>query len=209
MGWTEIYATHFYDNGSVNRKAECDAYFLESLNSGHYKVVKSTMKGSVYYGAITPLKRPVKDAVGNYVYDANGWYTYENVPENELETFGVVILTYVKNSRSFGYKIISETSGPYYYDCPATILNALTPTDNAYAQEWREKCFANISMPKLSKLPIGTQISFNVNGTPVELRKSKPMYQFKTPFWINDANNTYYSKKRIPKDFTIIALPTP
>lgn len=30
----------------------------------------------------------------------------------------------------FGYKDMSETMGPYNYDCPARILDLLTPTDN-------------------------------------------------------------------------------
>ena len=64
MGYTEYFATHFHKSGSINRKAECDAYFLESLNRGHYRVVKSSMKGSIYYGAVTPLKRPIKGSDG-------------------------------------------------------------------------------------------------------------------------------------------------
>ena len=52
MGWTEYQASYFYKNGQINRKAECDAYFEEGLNRGHYKVLKSTLKGSVYYAAV-------------------------------------------------------------------------------------------------------------------------------------------------------------
>lgn len=44
MGWTGYYATH-YKNGKIDRKAECDAYFMEGLNRGNFKVLKSTMKG--------------------------------------------------------------------------------------------------------------------------------------------------------------------
>lgn len=207
MGWTEYSAVHFYDNGSVNRKAECDGYFLESLNRGHYKVVKSIMKGSVYYGAVTPLRRAMKDADGKYLTDANGWYIYEEIPENEREVIGVVVLTYVKDKNQFGYKTMSETSGPCYYDCPKSILDLLTPTDNTYAQEWRRKCYDNLAKPSLSKLPIGTEIKFDYDGKEIILRKSAPRYQFKTPFWMNDANCTYFSKKRIPKDFKIVSMP--
>ena len=56
MGWTSYHATH-YKNGKVNRKAECDAYFTEGLNEGFYRLEKSTMIGSVYYAAVTGLKR--------------------------------------------------------------------------------------------------------------------------------------------------------
>ena len=207
MGWTETSAIHFYKDGSINRKAECDGYFEEGLNAGYYKVVKSTLKGSVYYGAITPLKRVVKDSAGGYMEDADGHYIYEDIPENEQEIIGVVMLTYIRDKYSFGYKIISETSGPCDCNCPKSILNLLTPTDSEWAQEWRDKCYANFSKPSLSKLPIGAEIQFEFNGTEITLRKSAPRYQFKTPFWINDANCTYFQKKRIPKDFIIVSMP--
>lgn len=207
MGWTSYPATHFYENGDINRKAECDAYFLESLNRGHYKVVRSTMRGSVYYGAISPLRRAVKDDDGNCVLDANGWYLYEDIPASEQEIVGVVMLTYVENKNTFGYKLIGETSGPNCRNCPTSILDLLTPTDSEWANEWRKDCYANAKKPKISKLPIGTEIKFTHMGKEIVLRKSAPMYQFKTPFWINDANHTYFSKKRIPVDFVIISKP--
>ena len=207
MGWTESSATYFYKNGSVNRKAECDGYFMDSLNRGHYKIVKSAMRGSVYYGAISALKRVVKDADGNECRDANGWCIYEPIPEDELEVFGVVMLTYVNKKDQFGYKLMSESMGPYYYDCPKSVLMALTPTSDKDAKNWRQKCYDKLSKPSISKLPIGTEIQFEYNGETITLRKSAPRYQFKTPFWMNDANCTYFSKKRIPADFTVIKTP--
>lgn len=204
MGWTEYRATHFNNNGTVNRKAECDAYFLESLNRGHYRVVKSVMVGSVYYGAITPLKRPIKGTDGNPLTDANGWYIYEDIPHDEHEVIGVVMLTYVRSKDRFGYKLISETMGPNRCECPRSVLSKLTPTDSQWANDWRQKCLENISLPKLSSLPIGTEIKFTYNGKDVVLRKSAPRYQFKTSFWINDASGCYFSKKRIPRKFQIV-----
>jgi hypothetical protein len=38
------------------------------------------------------------------------------------------------------YKFMQESLGPYFYDCPESILNLLTPTDSIYAKQWREKC---------------------------------------------------------------------
>lgn len=57
MGWTSYHATHYKKNGTIDRKAECDAYFMDGLNAGHYRVVKSALVGSVYYAAIETLKR--------------------------------------------------------------------------------------------------------------------------------------------------------
>lgn len=56
MGWTSYHATH-YKKGTVDRKAECDAYFMEGLNAGYYRIIKSVLVGSVYYAAVENLKR--------------------------------------------------------------------------------------------------------------------------------------------------------
>ena len=45
MGWTWQKASHYYPNGNIYRKAECDAYFTEGLNEGQYEILKSTMVG--------------------------------------------------------------------------------------------------------------------------------------------------------------------
>jgi hypothetical protein len=45
----------------------------------------------------------------------------------------------------FGYKDMVETMGPYESACPQPILDLLTPTDNAYANEWRARCRAAIA----------------------------------------------------------------
>ena len=42
----------------------------------------------------------------------------------------------------FGYKDMDETMGPCEAECPAAILDLLTPTDNAHATEWRARCRA-------------------------------------------------------------------
>lgn len=38
----------------------------------------------------------------------------------------------------WGYKDMSESMGPYSYDCPLSLLAKLGPTDNATSLEWRE-----------------------------------------------------------------------
>ena len=42
----------------------------------------------------------------------------------------------------FGYKDMAETMGPVESGCPAVILDLLTPTQNAYALDWRARCRA-------------------------------------------------------------------
>ena len=121
MGWTGYYATH-YKNGKIDRKAECDAYFMEGLNRGHFKVLKSSMVGTVYYAAI---QNQVK-----YV----GGSTYEPLAEEDKITWGAVFLTQV-SGRDFYYKDMSEDMLPGYYDCPKGIIDLLSPTNNEYALE--------------------------------------------------------------------------
>ncbi|MGB9803113.1 DUF6927 domain-containing protein [Desulfofundulus sp.] len=68
----------------------------------------------------------------------------------------VCALGYSPNSyNNFGYKDMTETMGPYLYNCPERILRMLTPTDHEWAREWREKCWERIrakkARPKLKK----------------------------------------------------------
>lgn len=193
MGWTEYTATHYYDNGAINRKAECDAYFMEGLNRGYYKVEKSAMVGSTYYAAVRQLEV--------YVGDAR-----TAIPEHEQQVYGFVFRTSVEKD-SFAYKPMSETMGPCYYDCPPSILSLLSPTDNEYAKDWREKCLLKASMPKPGQLPIGTEIECTINGKKYTLVKHRAAYQFKTPFWMVKDEGTYIQKKRIPSDFIIVKNP--
>ena len=163
MGWTSYRATHYKWVGKgikrsyvVDRKAECDAYFMEGLNRGYYDVLKSSMVGSVYYAAVKPLQRYSKDADGNEII--------VDIPTNEQQVFGAVFLTSTdsKDHFNFSYKDMDESYGPCYYDCPKGILDLLTPTDNEYANKWRTKCREQLEKKKnpnsLSKLPEGTVI---------------------------------------------------
>lgn len=63
---------------------------------------------------------------------------------NSGAVFAVVYLTKRRNG-SVAVKSITESAGPYYFDCPAKVFNALTETDNEYALEWRSKVQAYLS----------------------------------------------------------------
>lgn len=140
MGWTS-YNANFYKKGKVDRKAEIDNLWNND-SSKKFKVLKSSMVGSTYYGAIQ-----VEDRV-----------------------FATIFLTSVDMSSyyNFSYKDMEETCGPFYYDCPISILKLLTNTDNELANEWRQKCWDNHEAKKaerknpnsLKNLESGTKISF-------------------------------------------------
>ena len=158
MGWTSYHATH-YKKGKIDRKAECDAYFMEGLNRGHFNVLKSAMVGSTYYAAV---QRAVKYVGKN----ENGEGIYESLPENERTIFGVVFLTSTnaKDWFNFSYKDIDETMGPAESNCPKGILDLLSPTESEYAIAWRKRCYDNLKKKRnpdaLHNLPWGSIIEW-------------------------------------------------
>ena len=192
MGWTSYNATH-YKNGKIDRKAECDAYFLEGLNAGHFEVVKSAMVGSTYYAAIKALKR-------GGAKDENGKYVYVDIPKEEQAVGAVVFLTStnMKDYYNFSYKDMCESMGPCQCECPKGILDVLTPTDNKYANEWRAVCYKHHEEKKkykangLSKLPVGSVIKVTMpfdtrmyrKGDVVTLTKGYA-YGLKRPAWFS------------------------
>lgn len=195
MGWTSYYAD-YYKNGKIDRKAECDAYFMDSLNKGLYKVLKSSMVGTVYYAAIqNQVKYVGKDELGNGIY--------ANLSENEKETWAAIFLTQTQGN-IFYYKDMDETCLPGYYDCPKGILDLLSPTDNEYALEWRKKCRENKEKKKnniIKDLPYGAKVIWHrYDGQDTTLIKRPPSYQFKTWWWQIDGEQRYVSKKRVTED---------
>lgn len=156
MGWTSYEATYFKKNGDIDRKAECDAYFMRD-NAGHYKVLKSSMKGTVYYAAVTTLTKYIGK-------DENGKSMYESIPEDKQEVWAAVFLTRTEEGRYFHYKDQDETAGPYEDHCPKCILDLLSNTDHELALDWRKRCRKNIQksnkLSKLDRLKNGSVIRF-------------------------------------------------
>ncbi len=62
----------------------------------------------------------------------------------------------------WGYKDMDETCGPYEVNCPKSYLERVTPTDSAYAIEWRERCRAyHDRLDRIKALSVGDTIRFN------------------------------------------------
>ena len=215
MGWTSYHASHYKiakGRRTVDRKAECDAYFMEELNRGHYNVVKSTMIGSTYYAAVQALKRGIRQDENNYIY--------EDIPENERETFAVVFLTSVdmKDHFNFSYKDMCESMGPCSYDCPKGILDLLSPTENEYANEWRQKCYEKIKEKNnpnsLRKLPVGTKIKvimpfdtkYHSSGQEVVLTKCRAWNSNRTGWYTNRVKFTAGLMQVFENNFEIIRV---
>lgn len=208
MGWIGYKPTHYYRNGQVNRKAELDATYEES----GFKVIKSTMDSTTYYAALQNTQRRVKNEDGTYKKDADGRYVREEIPENERTIFGVVVLTSMRDGM-FCYKDMDETMGPFYYDCPMSILKLLTPTKNETANKWRNTCYEKHAKKQnktpLNKLPVNTRIEWTL---PYDLssgwKKGEKMILTKykrrsgRTRWIN--GRYYYSVKMVGDDYVVL-----
>ena len=81
----------------------------------------------------------------------------------------------------------------------------LTPTNEKWANEWRQKCWDYHNRPKLKDVKIGQKIKYKMhNGKEVVLIKREPAYQFKTSWFEVEETNRYMKKKYIPQEFEII-----
>ena len=190
MGWTEYHAPASYRNGRhyIDRKAECDKLFNWEDENQKCEVLKSSMVGSTYYAAVRSLNK------------TNG---YERVSAAICLTS-----TNAKDYFNFAYKDMDETCGPYKYDCPKGILDLLSPTENEYANEWRNKCYEELAKKKspdaLSNLPEGSVIKVvlpfdtqrHKTGTEVILTKTKWGRKCK---WFTSIWNKLYAMYNIIK----------
>lgn len=183
MGWTFY---HVDNTRNIDKKAEIDKLFTQEEHDGYakLKVLKSSVKGNVYYGAIEESRGGNVECV-----------------------FGVVTLIAIDNSNycNFGYKEMSEDMGPGYDDCPIGILKLLTPTEHEYAKAWRERCYASHEKKKnawIKKIPIGSQILWTRPNSDeqIVLTKMPPLYQFKTWWWYDKAGNCYVRKSMVNED---------
>lgn len=181
MGWTSYNAPTTYKKGRIviDRKTECNKLF----DSERFEILKASMVGSTYYAAVRIRKTG--------------------------DVFAEVILTHVntKDYYNFAYKDLDEDCGPCEDKCPKSILDLLTPTDNEYANNWRERCRARFENGNrnLGKLPIGSVIEYTgFDGKQYRLRKCAPAYQFKTPFWMYTDVHKYCQKSHIPNNWILV-----
>lgn len=125
MGWTTTYKSS-HESAAEYLK---DHVLVWTSETHKYTVLDGgVVKFRTYYGAVEKVE----------------------ISTGEREVFAVVILLnyYKTGYYNFGYKDMSEHMGPCESNCPERILKLLTRTDNKYAQEWRERCWANIEARK-------------------------------------------------------------
>jgi hypothetical protein len=77
--------------------------------------------------------------------DGIGGTFYAAVREKRSgEVWAMVVLTTGRAGSRFGWKEMEESQGPASCECPAHILDLLSPTTNEHALEWRSRCRARL-----------------------------------------------------------------
>ena len=167
MGWTYTYATE-YKNGRIDRKAEMEKLINSTWSDGkqHNRLVRGTLKGSVYYAAV------------------------ENLEDHRI--WGLVCLT-ATSKWDFGYKDMSEDMLPFYFDCPKAILDLLSPTENENSRKWREACYENLERKKgkvsPGRLAADTTIEFEFPFDSNYFKKGQTVQFTKYPTYYNARTN--------------------
>jgi len=123
-----------------DRKAYLDEEYTKK--DGSVEVLKSSFVGSTYYAAIKIQQAGKTSAQTSIEF-----------------TIAAVVKTSCSQGE-FCYKSMDETMGPYFRQCPASILKLLTPLEEleqlgvvvglslSYASEWREKCLKHAESKK-------------------------------------------------------------
>ena len=90
------------------------------------KVLRSALVGMrVYYAAVEQIRSTAGER--------KVWAAICLIRYNPRDREGYI----------FGYNDMEESMGPYECDCPASILDLLTPTDAQQALPWRARCREN------------------------------------------------------------------
>lgn len=126
MGWLTMRDTGRFPNA----RAYLDDQFTYTRLDHRLTVVKSSMVGSTYYAAAERIEA-----------------------DDARSVFAIVCLTFTRpnarDGQGFGYKDMTEHMGPVESDCPASILDLLTPIGGEWPNAWRERCRANIAQRRL------------------------------------------------------------
>lgn len=121
MGWLYMQSLR----GFSGPRAYLDDQFTYAREAARSTVLRSALvRMRTYYAAVEHIR-----------------------PDRECEVFALVCLVrYNPRDREgyiFGYKSMDEGMEPCEAECPAGILDLLTPTANEHALAWRERCRTN------------------------------------------------------------------
>jgi hypothetical protein len=74
------------------------------------------------------------------------------------EVWALVVLTTGRPGARFGWKAMEERMGPFESECPAHILDLLSPTEHEQALRWRARCRARLA--RLAAVVPGVEVVF-------------------------------------------------
>jgi hypothetical protein len=172
--------------GSLNRKRIIDSEMKPwTIGDFNYKVIKSAMDGSTYYGAVEKV----------------------NKVTNDRSVWCLVVLTRVHDDW-LDYKEITEFEGPCETKCPEPIFKLLTTLDKDedYAIKWRESCRIYLDKKKIMdyamKHNLGIKVTLAYDFTNYNYDKGDeiilvPHIISKPVSWIDPWANLRWSKKII------------
>jgi hypothetical protein len=114
-----------------------------------------------------------------------------------------------KEGMIFGYKDMDETWGVYETDCPARILDLLTPTDSERAIKWRAECRQRLArvLPKGGQtIVLKTPMQFNDKTTQSRFTVVERQVRGRKKLFFASDEGTYYRLRNLRDlDFTIEA----
>ena len=97
------------------------------------------------------------------------WFVSRCTMKKTGESYVIVslALTHYESKDGWLYvKIMDETCGPHFYDCPKNLIDLCTEPRNDWSKEWREECERKRKARKLSDLPFGTVIEVHTKDNP-------------------------------------------
>lgn len=104
-------------------------WLFEYHGRGRVEYLKHLTDKSHFAEAYTPIKSRV---VGNHV-----WQAVKHEPTQEV--FIHLDLIAKQRKGGWGYKGMTEHMGPYYYDCPLSLLKLCTEPKDEDVKAWRAK----------------------------------------------------------------------
>lgn len=121
MGWDGIF---------IHTPHKTNSEKIACFNS-YYKFdfAKAVIKNGVLYGAVKDINKETDEPIVWGLVAIINFYT------NKFET-------------EMRCKLMDETMHPYYYNCPKSILDLLTITDNEHSNEWRKRCYEELAKQK-------------------------------------------------------------
>ncbi len=116
-----------------------------------------------------PINKKDEELISLFMYGNIAYVAIQNTNNNEVSAQVILTKQDRNQYKNFSYKAIHENELPQHFDCSKGVLNALTPTDNENANQWREQC----KIQRMKRSTITKQLEHH------------SMVKFKNPIIIN------------------------